>query len=433
MSLVKNKVVKNAFWIVLCKILQSVFALIIGMLTARYLGPSNYGLINYAASLVSFVVPITYLGLNSTLVHELVNDKPNEGKILGTSIILSIISAIFCIVGMISFVSVAHWGQTDTIIVCGLYGLLLLFQAIDLIQYWFQANYLSKFTSIVMLIAYLVVSVYKVFLLVLAKGVYWFAVSNSIDYLIIAISLLIIYKKMGGERLQFSFHIAKKLLSNSKHYILSGLMINMFTQTDKIMIKLFIDDSANGFYSAAVVCATLTSFVFAAIIDSARPSVFESIKSSKESFEKNISRLYCIIIYISLAQCIVMTVGADFLVSLLFGEAYKPAASVLRIVVWYTTFSYIGSVRSIWILAEKKQKYLWIINLSGALLNVILNLIMIPIWNIYGAAIASLVTQLFTNFVIGLIIKPIRRNNLLMLKGLNIRLILDYLKSNKSG
>ncbi|MBQ9084454.1 MAG: polysaccharide biosynthesis C-terminal domain-containing protein, partial [Clostridia bacterium] len=95
--------------------------------------------------------------------------------------------------------------------------------------------------------------------------------------------------------------------------------------------------------------------------------------------------------------------------------------------------SYIGSVRSIWILAEKKQKYLWIINLSGALLNVILNLIMIPIWNIYGAAIASLVTQLFTNFVIGLIIKPIRRNNLLMLKGLNIRLILDYLKSNKSG
>ena len=58
-------------------------------------------------------------------------------------------------------------------------------------------------------------------------------------------------------------------------------------------------------------------------------------------------------------------------------------------------FSYLGSVRNVWMLAENKQKYLWIINLSGALGNVILNLILIPIMGVNGAAVASLCTQIF--------------------------------------
>ena len=78
-----------------------------------------------------------------------------------------------------------------------------------------------------------------------------------------------------------------------------------------------------------------------------------------------------------------------------------------------------GSVRNIWILAEEKHKYLWIINMSGALGNIALNLALIPIWGVQGAAIASLVTQIFTNFIIGFIMPPIRDFNKLMLKGLN--------------
>ena len=66
-----------------------------------------------------------------------------------------------------------------------------------------------------------------------------------------------------------------------------------------------------------------------------------------------------------------------------------------------------------------EQKYLWIINLSGALANVALNYILIPITGIMGAALASLVTQIFTNVIIGFIIRPIRYSNMLMLRALN--------------
>ena len=73
-----NRVAKNAAWIIACKIVQSLITLVIGMLTARYLGPSNYGLITYASSLVAFALPIMQLGMANILVRELVDHPTRE-------------------------------------------------------------------------------------------------------------------------------------------------------------------------------------------------------------------------------------------------------------------------------------------------------------------------------------------------------------------
>lgn len=415
----KNKIIRNASWIIICRIAQSVLTLVIGMLTARYLGPSNYGLINYASSIVSFVTPIMYLGLNSILVQEIIQNPNQEGEILGTSIVMSLGSAVLCIIGVVSFALVANAGETETLIVCALYSILLIFQAVDLVQYWFQAKLMSKYTSITMLCAYLVVSIYKIFLLATGKNIYWFALSNVIDYAIIAISLLIIYKKYGGSKFFFSLQTGKRLISRSKYYIISSIMTVVFTQTDKVMLKIMLDDAATGYYSAAVTCAGVSSFVFSAIIDSARPTIFQSAKLCKEQFELNMTRLYSVVIYLSLAQSLFMTILAQPIINLLYGNQYTATANVLRLVVWYTTFSYIGAVRGIWMLAEEKQKYLLVANVLGALANVIVNAILIPRYGMFGAAFASIATQFFANIGIGYIIRPIQRNNILVVRALN--------------
>lgn len=105
-----------------------------------------------------------------------------------------------------------------------------------------------------------------------------------------------------------------------------------------------------------------------------------------------------------------------------------PAVGALQIVVWYTTFSYMGAVRNIWILANDLQHYLWKINMIGAAANIAINAALIPVIGIYGAAIASLITQFFTNVVVGYIIKPIRPNNDIMLKGLNPKYCVEAMK-----
>lgn len=400
----------------------------IGTLTARFLGPSNFGIINYAASLVAFVLPIMQLGLRSIMVHEFVNRPTEEGRILGTSLGLSLCSAVACIIGVTSFSMIANRGERTTIIVCFLYSLCLIFQAIEMTEYWFQAKLLSKYSSFAILIAYAVVSLLRVYLLATSKSVYWFTIAYVIDYALIAALLMLFYKKQGGERLSFSWALAKAMLNKSKFYIVSTMMTTIFQQTDKIMLKLMLNEAETGYYSVAVTTTSMTAFVFMAVIDSVRPTILENKKDGSENYERNISLLYSVITYMSLAQSVVFTLLADPIIHILYGEEYAPSILLLRITVWYVTFSYYGMIRNIWILAEQKQKYLWIINLSGALMNVVLNLILIPVMGAAGAAVASLATQFFTNVIVNMIIRPIRYNNRLMLKGLNPKLLLEFIK-----
>lgn len=413
-----GKVFNNAKWIVICKVLQSLLQLVVGMLCARYLGPSNYGLINYAASIVAFAMPVMKLGFDSTLVHELVENPEKEGEILGTSLVMNMLSSVVCIGGVTAFAAAANAGEKVTVIVCLLYSLSVFFAAAEMIQYWYQYKLQSKYSSIVMLVSYVAVAAYRIYILVSQKSIYWFSVTHSVEFGFVALMLIIIYLRKGG-KFSFSLNTAKRMFSKSKHYILASLMVVIFQSTDHIMLTHMVGDEENGFYTAAITATTILQFVYIAVVDSFRPMILSSKKNNDNEYKKLVSELYGIVTYLSLAQCVVFTVFAGLIIKLLYGELYSPAVPVLRILIWYFIFSVMGTVRNVWILAEQKQKYLWIINLSGAVFNIILNAVMIPYWGAWGAAFASFLTQVFTNFVLGFIIKPIRENNILLIKGLN--------------
>lgn len=419
-----NRVLKNATWIIACKVAQSILSFIIGTLTVRYLGPANYGVITYAVSVISFLLPIMQLGLNNTLVKEFIRNPNNEGEILGTALIINIISSLFSMAGAITFVSIANAGECETIIVCALYSMVLLFQATEMTMYWFQSKLKSKYPSIATLIAYIVVAIYKVFLLITGKSVVWFALSYVLDFFLISIILLVIYKKLSNQKLSINWSIGRQMLSRSKYYIIPSLMVVVFQHTDRIMLKLMVDDAETGLFSAAITCTGMTGFVFHAIIDSARTVVLEAKEHTPELYERKVVQLYSIITALALTQSVCITILAKPIVYLLYGKAYLAAVPILQLAVWYDTFGYYNSVRNVWILAEEKQKHLTTINIAGALANVALNACLIPVWGGIGAAIASIVSQFFTNVIIGFVYKPIRQNNYLMIKGWNPKVII---------
>lgn len=416
---VQSKVIKNAGWIIGCKIAQSALSLVINMISARFLGPSNYGLITYVASIVAFVLPIMQLGLSKTLVMDLIERPNEEGTVLGTAFAMNIVSALACMTAVYGYLRIVDSNEPTTILVGFIYSISLIFQATEIFNYWFQAKLLSKYISIASLIAYVIVAFYKIYLLVNGKSVVWFALSNSIDFAIISVILFVVYQKKGNQRLSISFKLGKEMLKRSKHYILSAMMVTIFQQTDRIMLKQILNETETGYYSAAITCVGVTAFIFQAIIDSFRPEILEAKKKKSINYESDVSMLYCVITYLALIQCVVMTVCAKPIVLILYGSKYINSITPLQIAVWFSTFSYYGAVRNIWILAENKQRYLWIINLSGAILNVVLNAFLIPLFGASGAASASLVTQVFTNVIIGYILKPISYNNKLMYMGLN--------------
>lgn len=419
-KLIKNKIAENATWIIVCKAIQAILGLVITMLTARLYGPKDYGAVSYAASLTVFVTPIAQLGLTSTLVGELVTHPSDEGEILGTAILSSLVSGALCILGISAFTYLSQPDAPITILVCTLYSLSLLAQSVELVQYWFQAKLLSKYVAVLTLIAYAITSIYQLIILLTGKNLLLYAISKGIEYALIAAGLLVVYRHLNGKRLRFSIGRFVSLFRRSGFYMLSGLMVVLLGQSDRIMIANMLGEKEVGLYSAAVVCANLTEFVFLAIIDSFRPVIIAARRHEKSKYEMQLARLYAIVIYLALLQSIVIAVLAKPIIRIMYGAAYDGSISILRLLVWYTAFSYIGSARMIWIFAEGQQRLLCLMNFMGAVLNIVLNRMLIPIWGASGAAFASLVTQIFANFLLDWLLPTMRPNHRILMRAIRL-------------
>lgn len=413
---------KNASWLIISRLIQMVLSFVISIITARYLGPGNYGIINYATAYVAFFTSLCTLGINSIIVKEFVDKPEEQGTVIGTTLFFRTISSVLSSLIIVLIVAIVDKGEPTTILISGLCSLSLIFQIFDTINYWFQARYQSKITAMATLVAYVVTSIYKIILFILGKGVVWFAFATSIDYICLAIFLWIAYKQNDGPKLKVSLKKGKYLLSHSYHYILSGMMVAIYGQTDKFMLKQMLDAANVGFYSLASSVNYMWVFVLAAIIDSLSPTIMRLHKEGNiDTFKKKNRQLYAIVIYVSIFVAICFMLFGEWAITLVYGEAYAPAASSLKIIAWYTIFSYLGVARNAWIVCENKQKYLKYMYFSAAIINVILNYFMIPVWGQQGAALASLITQICTAMILPALIKDMRSNTKLMMEAFMLK------------
>lgn len=416
----KNKIVRNASWIVGVRILRMIISFAVSILTTRFLGPSGFGSINYGMAYTAFFLSVCTLGLNNILVKEFVDCRFDEGTVLGTSLCLRTISSFLSAGVIFCIVSVVDAGDPTVIQITMLCSISLIFQVFEVFNYWFQARLESKVTSLISLAAFVVMSAYKVWLYVQGKGVVWFAFSTTIDYIVMGVLLLIAYICAHGSRLRVSWICARAMLKDSCHFILPNVMVAVYAYVDKIMLRQMIDDAEVGCYSTAVSFCTVWCFVLAAIIDSMVPSIMEAHKQDPVLFRRRNCQLYALVFYISVGASTLITVLAEPLVLLLYGEAYRGAILPLRIITWYTAFSYLGTARGTWMICEGKQRYLKYIYMSAALANVLLNWLFIPIWGASGAALASLISQVLTIFF-PLCLRPVRENAYMMIDAILLR------------
>lgn len=419
--MLKNRTVQNAGWLIGCRVVQMMINFVVGILTARYLGPANYGLINYANAYIAFFTAFCTLGINSVLVKEFVDKPENAGTTIGTTLVLRGASSLLSALTIILIVSFVDADEPTTIAVVALSSIGVVFHIFETFNFWFQSRLKSKITAIATLTAYIITAIYKIILLILGKSVLWFAVAASVDYIFIAIFLFIAYKKECGLPLKCSLKYGKKLLRKSHHFILSGLMVAVYGYTDKLMLKQMLGESEVGYYSTATSLCTVWCFVLVAIIDSVHPSIMEANNKNEELFKIRNRQLYAIVFYVSIFVSLVFQLFSPLIIKILYGQAYMPSVNPLRIITWYTAFSYLGAARDAWIVCKDKQKYLKYIYGLAAVSNVLLNLIFIPVLGASGAAIASLIAQILTSIVLPLLIKPFRENSILMLEAIVLR------------
>lgn len=419
-KIIRNRTAQNAGWLIGGKVAQMLLSLIVGILTARYLGPSNYGLIGYGTAYMAFFMSLCTLGINSLLVKEFVDNPNGSGMVIGTTLVLKFIASTISFLLILLITFFVDYGEYNTILIVFLCNLGLVFHILETFNYWFQSRLQSKVTAIVTFIAYFATSLYKIVLLLFNADVYLFALASSVDYVVLGLLLWRSYKKHGGQQLFFSREYAKGLLSRSIHFIFPGLMVAIYAQTDKFMLKQMMSTEAIGFYTTAQILGGMWTFVLSAIIDSLYPGIMNSYKNNSGFEEKNMI-LYRIVFYLSIIVSTLICLFARPIIGILYGEAYLSAVLPLQIVTWLTGFSFLGVARNAWIVCKNMQKHLIIIYVSAAIFNVFFNYLLIPTYGASGAAIASVVTQFSTVFIIPLGIHGLRENTLLIIKAISFQ------------
>lgn len=424
-----NKSIKNAGWIIGEQIFQMIIALAVSVLTARYLGPTNYGSLNYTAAIVTFFTSFATLGMDSVVIKIIIDNPEEEGKYLGTCIVFRIVSALLSIFCIMAVISILNPADEVKLLLGFLQSIQLIFLAIQLFDIWFQRHLNSKNTAKAKMFASILVSCYKIFLLITAKDIAWFAFSNSLTAIIVAFMLFVFYKKAGGQKLQFDFSYGIKVLKSSYHFILSGLMVVIYSQMDKIMIGSMLGDIDVGYYTTATAICGMWVFIPTAIINSFRPTILE-IKSGGDDilFLKRLRQLYSFIIWLCIAASLFVFVFGKYMILILYGEAYLGAVDALRIVIWYEVFSILGTARGIWIVSEGKYKYVKYYLGIGAIVNVVLNYFLIPIYGIEGAAMATLITQITTCILAPLLFKETRIHTKYVLESFLLKGIIKWRK-----
>lgn len=414
-----KKVLGNSGWRVGNRALTMVVGMFVVAIVARYFGAEKFGQFNYALSFVALFSALADLGFANLAVKSLIDKEYDEGTVLCTTFYLRIAVGFILVLMAYVAIRIVEPGENITHILVLIMSLTTVLRSLEVIEYWVQAHHKAKITSIIRFVVYLIIAGLKLLLVYLNGNLIHYALIFMLDIAIIGTALFIAYFKVREEKSKWRFNInfAKDILSKSWYLMLSSVMIILYARIDQVMLGAMMPSKTEvGIYSAAVQIAQMWYFVPIAVISSFKPIIMEKKNIDQKSYLKSMRLLYTILAWIGIGFGVVILVFSNFIVDLIYGQEFIKAASILTISIWAGTFSVMGSARSLWLVSENLQRYTLIFVISGAVINVVLNAVLIPIVQGYGAAIATLVTQIMVIIVVPLFFKKTRISSVMMLE-----------------
>lgn len=404
------KYFKNTSWLFGEKILRMLVGLFIGVWLARYLGPEQFGLLNYSLAIIAFVGIFVYLGLTGILVHELV-DKPDENqKILGTAFFMKVIGSVvaYSVLIVVAFYT-TNWNSVNFWLLL-IMGFSLFLKPIEVIDAFNESKVIAKYSVKAKSYAFLFVTFFKIILIICGASLLFFGFTLPLESFIVTLLLLYYFHKRGVSPRKWRFDLAKskELIGKSWKLILSFVFVTIYMKIDQVMLAWMIDEREVGIYSVAATLSEAWYFVPSAIVASLFPALIKMKKSNFERYQQQLQKLYDLLFLIALVIAILVSLFANVIILTLYGEAYVQSAMVLVVHIWAGVFIFMRTLFSKWIIIED----LLILSLYtqgfGGLLNIGLNYMFIPHYGAIGAAIATLLSYAGTSYFALFMIKSAR-------------------------
>lgn len=406
-----RQVAANTGWLFADRILRLAVSLFVGVWVARYLGPEQFGLYNYAIAFASLFNTAANLGLNSIVVRNLVRQPSCKNEILGTAFTLKLIAQIVALLLAVAIISLLRPNNSLTQWLVGIIAAGMLFEAFNVIDFWFQSQVQSKYTVLAKNVGFGLANLGKIILLYMQAPLIMFAWIWSAEVALSAIGLAITYQLKGHllKAWEYSFECARKLLKDSWTLIFSSVMVIIYMRIDQIMLGQMLGDQAVGIYSVAVKISELWYFVPVAIANSFFPSIIETKQFSEDLYYKRIQKLFYLLSFLGYVVAIIVTLKSSEIIAMLYGDSYIEASSILTIHIWTGLFASLGFVRGLWIISENLMPYAFASSLGGACINIILNYFFIIKFGVIGAAVSTVIAQIFSTYIASLLFASTRR------------------------
>jgi O-antigen/teichoic acid export membrane protein len=414
-----QKYVKNTGWLLAGKLLS----LVVGFIIARYLGPYAFGDLSFADAFAALFAAVGTLGLDSFIIREIIQHPDKRDEILGTSLVMRLAAnAVLIPLAILTYLAFRQLSTNETevslALLIALCSSAALFKSFNIIDSYFQSQVASKYVVHVQNVCLVLSTGVKIALIYNHAPVLYFAGALVFDSAILALGLLFIYKRkqLHLHTWTFNWVRAKSLIQQSWPLILTAVMISIYMKIDQVMLKS-AGSKIVGIYSAAARISESWYFIPVAIVTSVFPAIIHARKTDIERYHKRLQNLYDLLVAISLPVAILVSIFANQIIHILYGNPYQGAGILLSIHIWSGIFVFLGSASSQFLLAEGFTLISFSRTAFGALVNVLLNLWLIPIYGALGASIATLIAYASATFFI-LAIPHTRAQGVSMLKSL---------------
>ena len=391
----KYIILKNTGWLFADKIIRMGIGLLVGVWVARYLGPTQFGQINYAIAFVGLFGAISGLGLNGIVVRDIVREPKVADEILGTSFLLQLLSSLLTVLLVLASINIINKNDEYTFKIVAITSVVLIFKSTEVVKYWFESQVKSQYTVWIENGVFIFISAIKVLMILSKATLMTFVCINVVESLLVAIGLILIFNAKGGSVYNWRVHIAraKKLLVDSWPLMLASISIMIYMRIDQIMLGQMLGDNAVGLYTAATRLSEIWYFIPITIAASLSPSIIKYRLENVGLYEKRLQSLFNFMMMLSGGLALFISLISPSIIKILYGDSYLAASNVLSIHIWTSIFVFSGVVSSQWFIAENLQKLSFYRTLVGAVSNVVINLLLIPRYGIYGAAWATLFSQ----------------------------------------
>lgn len=388
-----RKIIGNMGWLMVDRIVRMGMGLFVGVWVARYLGPDQFGSLNFAISFIALFGTLTTLGLEGIIVRELLHNPEETHEILGTTLALRTSGSLLAAGLSIATVRLIQPHDKEALLLVSILSLTLIFQAFDTIDSFFQSKVKSKITVWAKNGAFLLLAAVRVGLIAVKAPVWAFAAAMSGEIALGAVGMVVGYAFSGGRMASWrsSKRKAAHLLQQSWPVIFSGMAIMVYMRLDTVMLKIMKGDFAVGLYAAATRVSEVWYFIPMAIVSSVSPAILLA-KDDPELFHSRLRKLFSLM---TLSACVIgsiVALASPIVIRLLYSNRYGGAAPVLAVHVWASVFVFLGVAQTPWDLSKNLLRLSLYRTVSGAVINVVMNLYLIPRYSALGAAIATVVS-----------------------------------------